>query len=418
VTGSDAVRSSLRTGTTMMVVGTAFSAIEAYVFQVIGGRVLGPEGFAPVSVMWTVLFLGFTVFLLPLEQMVIRRRVLSPNSVGPFAGAPVSVIAIIGGASLLTTGFAVLARDSLLGGDAGFIPVAALMFVGHGVLALGRGHLAGSHRFAAYGTVVVLDAAAKLTGAVVVALMGWGPVALSWALVVSPIVVFAVRPFRAAPVREGSSEGVLGQDLRFVTAYVMATAASQTVLAAGPLVVGALGAASASISVFFVTTTLFRGPMSASYNLVARILPMATRRAASGDDRPLDRWVVRLLAGGLTAAVVVGLLGAVLGPWIVALLYGSEFRPDAWLAGLAAAGVLAGMAGLVTTQILVARGRTDRLAIVWLAVVALAALTIAVVPGEPAFRVVLAFCVAEAGALVGLSGAALIRSRATIPAQP
>jgi O-antigen/teichoic acid export membrane protein len=236
--------------------------------------------------------------------------------------------------------------------------------------------------------------------------------------VVSPIVVFAVRPFRAAPVREGSSEGVLGQDLRFVTAYVVATAASQTVLAAGPLVVGALGAASASISVFFVTTTLFRGPMSASYNLVARILPMATRRAASGDDRPLDRWVVRLLAGGLTAAVVVGLLGAVLGPWIVALLYGSEFRPDAWLAGLAAAGVLAGMAGLVTTQILVARGRTDRLAIVWLAVVALAALTIAVVPGEPAFRVVLAFCVAEAGALVGLSGAALIRSRATIPAQP
>ncbi len=404
---------SLRRGTAMMFAGTAFSAIEAYIFQVIGGRLLGADGFAPVSVMWTLLFLGFTVFLLPLEQLVIRRKVLGMRSSRRLGGADRSVVAIIGAATAAATTFAIVARDSLLGGEAGFIPIAAVMFVGHGILALGRGNLAGTHRFAAYGLVVVLDAAAKLGGAILVAVMDWGAVALGWALVVSPVVVLAVRPFRAAPVASAEDEADGGGDLRFVGAYVVATAASQTVLAAGPLVVGMLGAAPAAISVFFVTMTLFRGPMSASYNLVARILPAATRRAVAGDDRELDRWVLRLLVGGIGASLVVGFAAALVGPAVVALLYGDDFRPQAWLSGLAAVGVIAGMAGLVTTQILVARGRTDRLAMVWITAVVLAGVTIALIPGEPALRVAVAFCIAEVGALAGLSWAALIRRGGT-----
>jgi O-antigen/teichoic acid export membrane protein len=390
----------------MMFVGTTVSAVGAYLFQVIGGRALGAEAFAPVSVMWTVLFLGFTVFLIPVEQMVIRRLVLAAGRPRPLAGATTSIVAVLGGATVLAVGFAVFAKGSLLGGDAGYVPVAAVMFLGHGALALGRGYLAGSHRFFEYGLLVALDALGKVIGAAVVALAGWGPVALSWALVLSPIVVFAVRPFRHPPT-SSVGEQPPESELRFIAGFLVATAASQTVLGAGPLVVGALGASSAAISVFFVTTTLFRGPMSAAYNLIARLLPGTTMRAAAGDDAMLDRWVWRILFGGLGTGIVAGIVGAVFGPLAVRVLYGAEFTPSHWLAGLAAAGVIAGVAGLATTQILVGRGDTTRMAVVWVIALALAAGYIVAVDGDPTLRVAAAFCVGEAAALVGLSVAAL-----------
>ena len=300
-----------------MFVGTIASAVGAYLFQVIGGRALGAEAFAPVSVMWTVLFLGFTVFLLPIEQMVIRRLVLAEGSSRPLAGAGVSIVAVLGGATAIAVGFAVFANESLLGGDTGYIPLAGVMFLGYGVFAVGRGYLAGSHRYFEYGLVVALDAITKVFGAVVVALAGWCPVALTWALVVSPLVVFAVRPFRAAPPTSRVREEGPNSDLRFIGGFLVATVASQTVLAAGPLVVGALGASSVAVSVFFVTMTLFRGPMSASYNLIARVLPAATRRASSGDDAVLNRWAWRILFGGLGIGAVAATVGAVLVPPVV-----------------------------------------------------------------------------------------------------
>jgi len=392
----------------MMVFGTAVSALGAYAFQVIGGRALGADAFAPVSVMWTVLFLGLTVFLLPLEQLVIRRVVLSRGRTRPLSGAVPTIVAVIAVATAAAIAFVLVAGDRLLGGDAGFLPVAGVMFLSHGALALGRGYLAGTQRFFEYGLLVALDAVGKVIGAVIVAVAGWGPVALSWALVVSPVVVVGFR-YRGT-VHAGVEASMVDPARRFMGGFLVATAASQTVLASGPLVVGALGASAAAVSVFFVTTTLFRGPMSASYNILARVLPAAIRHAEAGDHTTLDRWARRILAAGLTAAVVVGLVGAALGPWTVTLLYGAEFRPDAWLSGFAAAGVAAGMAGLATTQILVGRGATGRLAVVWLTAIASAAATIGIAgAAEPTTRVALAFCVGEVVALVGLSAAALVR---------
>jgi hypothetical protein len=42
-------------------------------FQLVGGRLLGPELFAPVSVLWTLMFLTGTVGLTPVEQFVARE---------------------------------------------------------------------------------------------------------------------------------------------------------------------------------------------------------------------------------------------------------------------------------------------------------------------------------------------------------
>jgi O-antigen/teichoic acid export membrane protein len=300
-----------------------------------------------------------------------------------------------------------VARDSLFGGSLAYVPVAAAMFPGHSLLIVGRGFLAGRRRFTAYGLVVGLDAVGKLLGASVVALAGLGPVALSWALVLPPVVVLLARPFAAVDTAEAPRRPPTS-DRWFVGGYVIAAAASQTILAAGPLVVAALGASPSEVSVFFVTTTLFRGPMTASYNMVARVLPGFTRLAAGGGDRELDHWAQRIGLGGLIGAAAAAILAAPIGPIIVAVLYGSDFRPPAMLASLAAAGVVAGMAGLGTMQILVARGATNRMAGVWLVSLAASAVAIVLAPGAPGIRVVAGFVTGEITALVGLSVAALL----------
>jgi len=404
-----------------MFAGTLAAAVGSYVFQVVGGRALGADAFAPVTVVWTVLFLGLTVFLLPVEQLIIRRLTLGGGASESVGGSWRVVSGVVLGATLVATGFAFVVNSSLLDGDLGFVAVTAVMIPTHGLMMIARGFLGGRGRFPAYGAAVGLDAFGKAGGAVVVALLGWGPVALAAALAASPVLVFAVRPFR--PVNHVESLDVAStlpiSDHRFMTGFVVATAASQTVLAAGPLVVGALGASGAAISVFFVTTTLFRGPMSASYNLLARILPGLTRRAAAGDHEGINRIARRLAFAGGAAAVGVGAAAAALGPAVVELLYGAEFRPSAWLAALAAAGVIVGIVGLGTMQVLVGRGDTDRMAFAWLAALAGAVVTIFLVRGDATIRVAAGFFSGEAIALVGLTLAAVIApkgSRATEPA--
>ena len=215
-------------GTSAMLLGTTVAAIGAYVFQVVGGRALGADAFAPVSVMWTLLFLGFTVFLIPVEQLIIRRLTLGGGQTSAIRDSWRVIGLVVAGATTLALAFSIMARASLLDGDAAFVPVAALMFPLHALMMVGRGFLAGRRRFVAYGAVVALDASGKAGGAVLVAVAGLGPVALAWALVLSPITVLIVRPFRAEIRGRSSETGSMlpRSDRRFMAGFLIATAAS------------------------------------------------------------------------------------------------------------------------------------------------------------------------------------------------
>lgn len=386
----------------MMFVGTLVGVVAALGLQIIGGRALGADRFAPVSVMWALLFIGVTVFLLPVEQMVIRRLVLLRGHPSPLRGAMPAVLTVVIGSALGAGLFALLASDALLGGDLGYILVGVAMLLGHGLFVVARGHLAAAHRYFTYGLLVALDGLTKLAGSVIVVALGLGPLAFTWALALSPLVVLVVRPFKREVPSDAGAVHEPGSERRFMAGFLVSTAASQTVLAAGPWVVGLLGATPAAISIFFVTTTLFRGPLSASYNLLARILPAITYRAASGQHEMLARWSWRMLIGGALGAVAAFVAAWFVGPPIVEILFGAEFRPEAWLTALAAAAVIAGIAGLAITQILVGHGATGRMALAWLIALGAAATAVVVSPGEPSFRVAVGFVVGEIAALVGL----------------
>jgi O-antigen/teichoic acid export membrane protein len=104
------------------------------------------------------------------------------------------------------------------------------------------------------------------------------------------------------------------------------------------------------------------------------------------------------------------MVGWWIGDEVVGLLYGVQYSPTSIVAGLSAAGVMAAAAAQVVSQVLVAEGRTTRLAWAWFGGLMLAVVLLFVVPGEADTRVAFAFAAGEATALI-LMGVLAVRGR-------
>ena len=386
-------------GTIAIVAGTAVAALSIYVFQVIAGRSLGTTDFAPIGVIWSVQFLVFTVLDVPVEQYVTRRLTIGGGRWISDRRAVVATVIPLTLGVIIGTAFVLATRDRFFGGSAAFAAVMAGLLVSRAVASLGRGSLVGRRRFRAYGGSLGLEGAVGVALAAAVATTNPTTLAFAAILPISPLVVFLTRPFRPSETMPVLATSVPA-GYAFLWALVAATAASQIILASGPVVVGFIGGTAAAISVIFVTFSLFRSPVTSSYPLVARVLPDFTAIAAAGDDRRLNLLTARLGAAGAAAGVLFGFLGWILGPAVVELLYGSEFAPSSPIAALAAAAVGFALASLFLNQIYVARGETGRLAAIWWTALAIASATLLMVDGEPVERVAVSFLIGEAIALV------------------
>jgi len=399
-----------RRGTIVIIVGTAVSAMSVLVYEAIAGRSLGAEGFAPIGVLWTIGFMVFTVLMLPVEQFITRLLVLAGGAAGAVAARSRLIVLVLGGAVVVGVAFAWLSVDQFFAGNPTWVWIVLTIMITRAALASARGFLAGRRRFAAYGAAVAMEGLTLVVLAAGAALADLGATSYGWAMAVAPLTVFVLRPFRPAawsgPVH---SEGVSAS--AFLGWLLVATASAQLVLAGGPIVVGLIGGSSAAVSVFFVTFTLFRGPITSAYNLVARVLPDFTAMAAQGRTAELHRWAWRLLTGGLALAALSAAAAGILGADIVGAIYGSEFTPTSLVAALGGAGVGAGLAVLFVQQIYVAAGSTRSLAAGWLAALAIAAGAIAfTAASDPVLRVAVGFAAGEIAALLILGlGVALGR---------
>jgi len=393
-----------RSGTTYMVVGTLIAAVGAYLFQLIAGRSLGPAAFAPIAVLWTIQFLVFTTVFMPMEQLTIRRLNLEVPRAAPWS-LFVMLIAASVAASVL---FGVLTMDRLFEGDPWYLVTLVALIAGYGGFALGRGFLAGRQRYREYGLSTLAESILRLVLAVALLIAGIGALGLGWTLVAGSLVIWLWSPFRgertreAGLAREAGSAGTL-------TTFITANAAAQTILASGPLVVGAMGAPAAEVSVFFETFLLFRAPLTVSYSLIARVLPPLTAMVERGELHTIRRWAVRIAAIGAVAAAAAYGVGLILGADIVELLLKDEFRPTAHLAAMAAAGVTLATVSLFEQQLLIAMKATRQMAIAWLLALLVAVLVIWPDGATPSIRVGRAFLAGEATAMILLTAAVLRR---------
>ncbi len=255
-------------GTGLMVAGSLISALAVYVFQVIGGRTLGAEGFAPVSVLWTLAFILATVVLVPVEQHTTReaasgRKVLSWHALVPSLVA----IALASLAGLL---FVWSTLDEAFLGDRSYLVVTGVLLLSYGLYEVGKGLLAGHRRFGLVGGAMMGESLGRLVLGVAFLAVTPEAISLGWAMALATLTVLGTRFWRFD--HETSSGSIAGAS-KFLGIYVLASAASQMLLAGAPLAVLALGGGPELISIAFVTFTLYRAPLTLTYLLQGRLLP-------------------------------------------------------------------------------------------------------------------------------------------------
>jgi O-antigen/teichoic acid export membrane protein len=384
-------------GTTTMVVGGLAGAVLAYAFQAVGTRALGDEGFAPIAAIWTAFFIIASVLFVPLEQYVTRetsrgramaddRRVI----------LSVGILSVVAGVAYVLAGL----DTPLFDGDSAYLAIIALLAVGYTILFTAKGVLAGNRRFADVGWVLGLEGVFRLTAGVALLAVVVDASVFAWAMVVAPVSALLLRFWRhdraepdVVPVGAG----------RFLGAYIAGSSASQLLLAGAPLGVAALGGSTALFSVVFVTFTLYRAPLTLIYSLQSRILPFLVSMAGEGDDQGLRRIALRIVSAGVVLTVLGGMVGWLVGPAVVGLMFSEGFMPARALAMLAAGGVMAGATAQVGGQVLVARARTAALAAAWVVGLLVALAVMVLVAGTPDFRVAVGFAAGEVTALAAVA---------------
>jgi len=397
-------------GTLDIVIGSLIAGLGGYAYQFLAGRALGTEGFAAIGILLTAHFLSFVVVLMPIEQFVIRRLTLGARG----WVVPARAVALAGATAVAAAFVVSVSGDDYFAAYSSrsvFVLFIVATVVVHFFFAVGRGYLAGFRRFRSYGYASAGASVLRLVVAVGVAIVAPTVTGIAWAHVLGPLVIVLWRPWKAprseSRVMDGDVEDADEKGL--LAGLVLAAAASQALLLAGPLVASRLGATRAELSIVYATLLIARAPLTLGYNLIARILPSFTEMAVRGERRELRSWARGIAVAAVLLSGVGGLLGAILGPLLVGVAFGSGFAPSPFVAAVAGAGVVLASGGLFIGQILVAKGQSFRLALAWFAALVGAVVIIALPIGDPVVRVVVAFAVGEVVALGALVAAALIR---------
>lgn len=380
-----------------MVTGGVLGAFGAYLFQVYGTRNLDPDAFAPVSVLWTAFFILATILLVPVEQYI-TREVASGRKALPGDLRPALILSAVGG--IVGGVFVLVTLDDLFFGEPVYIAQIVLLMFGYSLLFTGKGVLAGRRRFAGVGWVLIVEGAARLAAGVLLLHLVLSATSLGWAMVIGGFSVLALGWWRHDV---GEARPTIASPAKFLSGYVGGTASSQVLLAGAPLAVAALGGSPALISIVFVTFTLYRAPLTLIFNLQGRILPYLVGLARDSDHLQLARIARGVVLGGGALALLGAAVGWLVGSDVVGLLYGTEYTPSRVVAMLAAGGVMAAAAAQITSQVLVAEGRTSRLTWAWLGGLVVGLVTLLIAGGPPDTQVAIGFAAGEIAAL-GLMG--------------
>ena len=345
------------------------------------------------------MFLTGTVAFTPAEQFVAREATAGRRVIGR-ESLPLGVLVAVTGALAVT--FTLVTRDGLFRGEAMFAVIAGVLVAATAPLFVLRGLTIGHRRFDRYGGMLALEGVGRLVVGGLGLLVLGGPAGYAWGIGLGPALGFLAAPRRLDRLATAPPSG---RATVFLAPYVGASAASQLLIAGAPLAVAALGAGPATISIVFVTFTLFRAPVTIVYLLQGRLLNAAVRLQLAGATAALARVRRLILLGGVAAVLSAGAVAWLVGPDVVAVLYGGEFRPDRTVAALAATGVAGAAVAQLLGQLLVAEGRTAALALRWTAGLAVGTVALLVVPGAPDVTVAAAFAAGALAAAAGMVGA-------------
>ncbi|HWD02285.1 MAG TPA: hypothetical protein VG674_07525 [Amycolatopsis sp.] len=381
-----------------------------YVLTLLVGRWLGPVNSKVFLSFWGIL-MGLGSALSPLEQELSRQSAvarLEGTKPGKAALRALTVGAVIVAVIAALTLVVPVLTDRLYDGrtELGFIVLlGALSFA---CQFSARGLLVGAQRIGEYSWLVLAEAAVRVLVLVGVFLAGLtGVVSFAIAAAVGS---FAWLLF-VRPVSGLLDPHVDGEAWRPITSRIVllliGAGLTASVITGYPAMVSLLapGGDPAQVGVLFNTLTVSRVPLLLLSPLQALAVPTVVRLSGTAEGMHRLR---RLLALGTLGTLVVGALGFVvgwvIGPWLVKLLYGPEFVAQGWwVAGMVWGAVLLTALQLMTA-VLVARTQANKVLATWAVVAVSTALVLLLLPGGTILRAVAGLA---AGPTVGLVVAAV-----------
>jgi O-antigen/teichoic acid export membrane protein len=363
-------RNPLPEGTISVGAGLVVAGLSAYGFLSLASRSLGPDDFAPLSLLWFTTFILAPGFFLPVEQEVGRalahRRALGQGGLPVVRKAAVLSLVLVGTISLLILGLSPILAENLFGGSYALVLCLLLSFVGYAAVHFTRGVLSGSGRFLPYGMVMATEGAVRLAGAAALVMVG---VDALWAFGL----MVGLPPFVALTVglrgqRQHIEDGPpaswseLTPNLGWL---LLGSAMAAALVNAGPLAANRLATEDQQdlVANFAAGVLVARVPLFLFQAVQAALLPKLARLAAQGAFDEFRRGF-RMLLLSVLAVGGAGVVGAfVLGPWAVEVFFDAELsRRTLTLLALASALY---MISVALAQALIALHAHARVALGW-----------------------------------------------------
>jgi O-antigen/teichoic acid export membrane protein len=378
-------RNPLPTGTAAVGVGLIVAGLSAYGFLFFADKALSKTAYSPLGVLWSMVFLIGPGLFLPLEQEI--SRALAERRARNEGGLPVVRRAATIGAGLF------LGVTVLLIFSAGWITEHLfdeqyLLLVGLGLGLAGamaghitRGCLSGTGRFNGYGTYLGTDGFLRVVGAVLLLAIGvntpgpFGVVVGAAGLIAVPFALLVQKP----DLEEGpeASFSEVGSALGLL---LVASLCAFALMNIGPVIVQLLASDSQSEAAgrFVNGVVIARIPLFLFQAVQASLLPKLSLLAHTGHLRDFRSGLRRLLVAVAGLAALGTVVGAVLGPFVVEVMFPSADLGSRTM-GLLAAGAGLYMLAMACAQAVIALGGHGDQAIGWAS--GLAALFVTVLAG-------------------------------------
>jgi O-antigen/teichoic acid export membrane protein len=378
-------------------------------------RSVSAAEYAYFGAFWSLaLVAGFGVFL-PIEQETARLMQVPDRPRGLLRAALLTAV-VFAACEVVLVGVAAPWLDDALGGHlSSVVAVGLFCLISAGQFVV-RGALIGMDRMGRYSLIMLVDTLLRVSFALAVALLAARPgsPAFAWTLVVAvglahapQLYLLITRRTRMGRVPAmGEHTVTVPEVLRAVAPLLLGSLCAQLLLNGPPVLIPALAENQADVTragQFLAAFTLARVPLFLVVPLQTALLPLLTGLLHSGDRVMLRRVMVRIGLGLAALGVLALLLGYLLGPFLVGLIFGPEYVLGGRDVALLAVGVAAHIGLVLVTQVLVAAVRHRLVAWSWLTGVAVAAVVLFTVP-DLLLAAELAFLAGSAtGWLVGTS---------------
>jgi O-antigen/teichoic acid export membrane protein len=397
-------------GTLAVGAGLLVSGITAYGFLVLAARALGPERYAPLGLLWTVVFLIGPGFFLPVEQEVSRaladRRARGDGG-GPLLRRAATLTAgLLGVLLVAVAATSPLTLPKLFDDEVLLVAGLALALAGAAAGHLARGACSGQGRFRPYAVFLGADGAIRLGLCAALSIAGvdtpgWYGVAVGVAPLVAVVLALAPERGLVTPGPDAS----WGELSKALVILLVASVLSFTLVNAGPMAIDLLGSEDeqADAGRFLNGLIIARVPLFLFQAVQASLLPKLSTLAATGRYDDLRAGLRNLLAVTVGIGAVATAGAFAIGPEVVTILFGSEYELGHRTLGLLALSCAAYMLAVALAQAVIALGGHRLVAASWAVGVGAFVLVTAVAADELFLRVELGLVVGAAVAAMAMS---------------